>query len=446
MTKLNRSGALLLALVLFLSLLLPYAGALSEPEDDVVTTQTIDGVTYELHADYAVLINGKQAKGDLVLPAEVDGRPLERIEIWAFQSNTALTSVVIPDTVTQIGGSAFEQCESLESISFGDGIEILPNGVCDYCFSLHTVRLPAALKEIGDDAFSFCFALEELTLPASLRRIGRSAFSSTRIRQLLFPAGLEEIGSSAFYDTPLGMVYLSPSFRYDALTSMGSTTESVRSLGAYIYHVYHHGTAAETYVNKLKAQDGDANVYSYALPDTGQLYMTASGVYQLEKGEMTLLLYPAMLSTAPFLVDSYVNGVPVTSVGPNAFRESHNHGGDRIIILPPTVTTISEYAFSDIKNGLVVHIPSSVTSIHETAFDGLEYIVIYGVPGSEAERFAKRHGIRFETDVSGVLPFTDVKPAAWYYGSVVYAYYNGLMNGVSRTRFAPGQSMSRAML
>lgn len=44
------------------------------------------------------------------------------------------------------------------------------------------------------------------------------------------------------------------------------------------------------------------------------------------------------------------------------------------------------------------------------------------------------------------LPFTDVKPNAWYYSAVECAYENGLFNGTSATTFAPDMAMSRGML
>ena len=50
-----------------------------------------------------------------------------------------------------------------------------------------------------------------------------------------------------------------------------------------------------------------------------------------------------------------------------------------------------------------------------------------------------------ETEPSA-LPFTDVSENAWYYEAVKYAYDNGLMNGISATTFAPGNTLSRAML
>ena len=44
------------------------------------------------------------------------------------------------------------------------------------------------------------------------------------------------------------------------------------------------------------------------------------------------------------------------------------------------------------------------------------------------------------------FPFKDVAAASWYYGSVAYAYMNGLFTGTSDTSFSPAQTMTRGML
>lgn len=43
-------------------------------------------------------------------------------------------------------------------------------------------------------------------------------------------------------------------------------------------------------------------------------------------------------------------------------------------------------------------------------------------------------------------PFADVKSNSWYYDAVRYVYFNGLMNGKSSDKFAPGAKMTRAEL
>lgn len=53
------------------------------------------------------------ASGDMVIPAEIDGKPVTAIGEHAFHGCTALTTVVIPASVTKIGDMAFRSCTSL---------------------------------------------------------------------------------------------------------------------------------------------------------------------------------------------------------------------------------------------------------------------------------------------------------------------------------------------
>ncbi|MBR6808204.1 MAG: S-layer homology domain-containing protein, partial [Clostridia bacterium] len=43
------------------------------------------------------------------------------------------------------------------------------------------------------------------------------------------------------------------------------------------------------------------------------------------------------------------------------------------------------------------------------------------------------------------LPFSDVKESDWFYADVCHVWENGIMNGVPENRFAPNDTMSRAM-
>lgn len=72
----------------------------------------------------------------------------------AFYSCGALTNVTIPDSVIEIGYSAFERCESLTNIN-----------------------IPSGVKSIGGSAFSFCVGLKSVIIPQSVTSIGRSAFN-----------------------------------------------------------------------------------------------------------------------------------------------------------------------------------------------------------------------------------------------------------------------------
>lgn len=84
-------------------------------------------------------------------------------------------SVVVPDTVVQIGNSAFEGSKVTD------------------------VTLPDRITDIGARAFADCFELSEIDLPDSLEKIGELAFANTALGSVVFPDGLKEIQRLAFY-------------------------------------------------------------------------------------------------------------------------------------------------------------------------------------------------------------------------------------------------------
>ncbi len=62
------------------------------------------------------------AGGAVTIPDTIDGLPVSSIEVGAFYGCTSLTSVTIPDSVTEIGYGAFGGCTSLTSITIGTGV------------------------------------------------------------------------------------------------------------------------------------------------------------------------------------------------------------------------------------------------------------------------------------------------------------------------------------
>lgn len=74
--------------------------------------------------------------GDVVIPSEIDGKLVSAIgniaDIGgAFQDCTTVTSVVIPDGVTEIQDNAFYGCTALESVTVPASVTLLRN--CAFC-------------------------------------------------------------------------------------------------------------------------------------------------------------------------------------------------------------------------------------------------------------------------------------------------------------------------
>ena len=99
------------------------------------------------------------------------------IEESTFSGCSSLTSVTIPNSVTRIGGNAFWGCSSLTSVTIPNSVTRIGGGAFCGCSSLTSIKLPESIYFIGDDAFSGCSSLTSIKLPESINSIGCGAFS-----------------------------------------------------------------------------------------------------------------------------------------------------------------------------------------------------------------------------------------------------------------------------
>ena len=74
----------------------------------------------------------------------------------AFFCCKSLTDIVIPDSVTCIGDSAFDGCSSLSSVVIPDGVTSIGEGAFIGCESLKSIVIPDGVVSIEKDAFRDC--------------------------------------------------------------------------------------------------------------------------------------------------------------------------------------------------------------------------------------------------------------------------------------------------
>lgn len=130
-----------------------------------------------------------------------DFSSLEGIGESAF-SCTGLTSVEIPETITQIPESVFAGCKDLASVKLHDDI----NYIGSDAFGMVT-----EYDDFGEKVTS-CSSLKHIELPANLEYIGYNAFegsaiegqdiSGTSMKALVIPAKVTHIGDDAFRNCP----------------------------------------------------------------------------------------------------------------------------------------------------------------------------------------------------------------------------------------------------
>lgn len=123
----------------------------------------------------------------VLIPSEIGGFPVTALADKAFYEKH-VTTVVVPDSVTEIGDLCFSGDNYLVSLTLPDGLAELPYGALESCFRLMDFDLPQGLKKISGSALQYNYYLTHLTLPSSLTEIEQLNFIGLHGLQSLTPA------------------------------------------------------------------------------------------------------------------------------------------------------------------------------------------------------------------------------------------------------------------
>jgi hypothetical protein len=99
-------------------------------------------------------ITGYTGPGGVVdIPSTIGGVPVAVVGVGAFQNNSTITSLVIPDSVTLIQDTAFRGMSSLESAKIGNGVTYVGVNAFYQASKLATVSIGSRVTTIGASAF-----------------------------------------------------------------------------------------------------------------------------------------------------------------------------------------------------------------------------------------------------------------------------------------------------
>ena len=359
------------------------------------------------------------------IPGEIDGKKVIRIGNSAFIDCTELTSVTIPDGVTDIRWRAFYNCVSLKSVTipksvtyidsyaFGyyydsdsfetkkiDGFKInyvkntyghmyaLKNGFTDEaCLLTHelydgtleiteyvgnsaTYVIPSEIDgkrvtQIGYDAFNDCTELTSITIPDGVTIIGNSAFSDcTSLETVTIPNSVTQIYPRAFYNCT--------SLKEVAIPA------SVTVIRDEAFGYYYDIDSSET-------KKADGFKINYVNNTQGHWYAIKNGftdgacfvVNELGDGTVGITGYAG--NSATCVIPDEIHGKKVTRIGENAFRDRTELTS---VTIPDSVTDIEQYAFEGCTSLSDITLPDSLTSIGLSAFESCTALTDIALPDS----------------------------------------------------------------
>ena len=256
------------------------------------------GFKYIVEDDEAVITGYTSLVGDIEIPAVIitayDEYPVTKIGYSAFYDNDEITSVVIPDTVSEIDDLAFSDCSGMQSVEIPDNVERIGVEAFQYCDSLTSVTIPETVALIDDNAFYYCEVLEEVELNLGTTQIGAHAFfGCAALKSVTIPESVTEIGEKAFGYHYKDKQYLT----YDGFTICG-----------------YDDTAAESYAltngftfTSISPLEVYTHITNWKTPYTGKaikpaVTVTDSKGNTLVKGVDYTLVYPK----SPVNAGSYV--------------------------------------------------------------------------------------------------------------------------------------------
>ena len=140
----------------------------------------------------------------------------DKSKIISFR-NQKIESYIIPNSVTDIGNSAFSFCRSLTNIVIPNSVTDIGNSAFSDCSSLSNIVIPNSVTDIGNSAFSDCSSLSNIVIPDSVTAIGNFAFwGCSSLSNIVIPDSVTAIGDYAFYYCSLSNIVIP-----DSVTAIG---------------------------------------------------------------------------------------------------------------------------------------------------------------------------------------------------------------------------------
>lgn len=385
--------------------------------EDYAYTDVSSGTEYmvDLYTDHTAKIwklTTSSGETECILPSTIyytdaDGVPEPtpytvtelRLSYWSgvTSDNNNYTALVLPDTLTDIGGSlsgfknvteitipgsvkvfnaTLQNMKQLKTLTFDEGVEEIASGsVVSGCKSLTTIHLPSSLQKLsGTGTFSGASALTDITLPEGIVITEGSTFSEcTSLKSIELPASITTIPSSMFAGcSALERVTAKGTITAIGNGAFGSVTD------------WKDQEIADTVLTEIPdlsqvTSIGDRAFYGCSALETVDLHSVTTmgyGAFQgcdALSGEIDLSNLEVIPGHA-FCYDPNITSVitcpTLRSIGDWAFIWADIS----TISLPETLNSIGTYTFYKASLSGTVALPDSLTQLGASAFSGCEEV------------------------------------------------------------------------
>lgn len=248
--------------------------------------------------------------------------------------NTSLKTVILPETLTTIGNSAFAMCTALTEINIPANVRTLGRWMFEGCNQLAEVTLPNGITDIPASAFYSC-GIESIQIPSSVNSVGSWAFNlCNNLISITIPASVTSLGESVLRECA--------NLRSADIQAKVNTL----SYNFFLNSKKLTNVKLSTTITTLESNSfGDTGLTEFVIPS--QVRTVKEGAFSYNVNLETVSI-PAGLQMS----FSLFNGCPklknvtiaegVTEIGAETFRDCISLEG---ITLPSTITSIRDRAF-----------------------------------------------------------------------------------------------------
>ncbi len=338
---------------------------------------------------------------------------ITNISDYTFEGFKYLESIVIPNSVTSIGNYAFSGCSALTSIIIPESVTAIEAHAFENCDNVKYILLSSNINRIGDDAFKGCSKLDivlsydidswfnitfgtgpsnPLSMAHTLGRatsIAGSIFYEV-IEDLVIPTSISEIKDYALFGCQCITSLLLPSSikRIEQSAFEGCTNLKKVSFDSE-FSYYTRGWRQDVWgddVLEYYAQDypSFASIFGQQVEEyqIGNNVRTLKGTFYGSDNLKTITInceeIDKWFSNLPSITTIKL-GNNVKKIGYNAF---HDCAGLASINIPEGLTEIGIASFSGCSSLQEIIFPQSVTAIGNYAFQDCNSLKTISIPQS----------------------------------------------------------------
>lgn len=160
-------------------------------------TEDVDNYTMSVFA----IADTTQSSFEVPAKVKYEGKNYQVTAIGksAFENESGLEKIQLPEGIQTIEESAFYDCSNLKEVVLPESLTQIKGYAFGECISLEKISFPNKLTEIGTECFIHCHGIEKFTIPGSVVKMGNSVFyECERLNEVIFEEGITDLSPEIF--------------------------------------------------------------------------------------------------------------------------------------------------------------------------------------------------------------------------------------------------------